>query len=314
MPTKTDLDGMMIECEDQLRAWYAGELTDRGRPVPVKACKAVVKHRGHGTSAFIELCKFAIAEGRGQAENIRERMEQEIIGELGLNPSGFLRIRIYENGRGANAAIKMERELDPLAGVHRDVSNEMLERILRQERAKNETLILSMERQNIALGSHLASMSGHVVKLSSSRGVAASARDMGSIGSLIGLGGLLLGYPIMKRRLGLTEGASMDEVAERLMGAFDDLSQKNGNTPLLPKDLPTLPVGAGPEPRLLETSEGREIPEVLEYSLSGAVTELLQTEEGRAKFEALVAAAKMQGHDLAGLLGIESTSEPEPAT
>ena len=319
MATPVDLSGVLAEVEDRCRAWLAGALKDVDRAPPVEPCVAKVWYRLPGSSTFEPLTELPIAAGKLDPHNLRERIEMEIVSVVGSSPSGYIRIRVWESKKASKPAVAVERKLMPVEGFDGDPSlaltKHLLFRIL--ERAeKSEAL---MQQHAAGLAASQAVLADAVAKLGTQRAVSSSAADLGSPWAWIGIAAMIIGYPVVKRQLGLNPDATIDQVAIKLAKTFDEISKEVGRTPTVPGAHPAMapPPGAA---ALIEDKGANggngggllDLPPELAHLAPALEVLRHPTPETIAELGRLEAKGKAMGYDLVDALTKTGKGAEEP--
>ncbi len=333
MPSRVDLDGALNQVEERCRMWLAGELAEEGRAVPTKPCKCKIWYAPNGQSTPEELTEFPLAADHIDAERLRTKIESHLIPIVGPNPAGLLKIRVWEDGLASKPGVLVTRRLQPSLDFGSDAPNvKLLTRMYFRKEDQVERVVGLLEQSNAALATELASMAGAMATLATQRSVGSTGADLGSPWALLGAGAFfLIGYPLLKKQLGLRHDATIDQVAVGLYNMFDAVSARvTGKA--RPDEVPTAtpPAGAA-DPAELERIKGllaENYPEAAEELAAQAEPEpvpvdappsddpqaeamirLLQTPEGREQVHTLARMAKGRGFDLWNALGIEPPAE-----
>lgn len=268
---------------------------------------------------------------------LAKEIHHRVMEVYGVSPDGTLYVRVNKPGEASRPAVRFERKCvsaeteaeDPSFALVKNLLN--TERIARQQMHSETTAILGqMAASNAQLSSALAT-------LATARGGASAAGDMGSIGSVIGLGALILFLPSLKRTLGLDENASVDDVFRRVGAMFErnlkgsedrqkalETADRSGSMLALPElDAPPPaageeeeePAGASEGVKAGGPPGGAVTPEALLELAPGEARWLLESlhelsTDPKKYQNALVNAAVAGGIDLAKLAELQKTLSP----
>lgn len=222
MSTRTDLGGILRYDEhgNFSRALLEG-LTKSKEEIPVLTIAARWRDAQASSEATIVSMRvnFPVPAAVDQIVN---DLEQQVQTALGPMPDGTLRIQAFQPGRQSDPIANIQRRLTPkVGGMDHDLSLTL--QLLRDSHALNMQFATQLTQAFAAQTVQTAAQAQSIEKLATVRGAASAAADTASSGiwSIVALGAAGVGLPLLRKRLGLSENASYQQVIERMMLVLD---------------------------------------------------------------------------------------------
>lgn len=249
MSTRSDLNAAMFGeggLAERITKYRAGEL-DRWNPPPLEephVCK--VWFRLGAEVQRVEVAEINVKPGF-TGPSIAEAVAREVEKVYGGGPVGELQVSFYPAGKGASPPVKVVRRIIAPDEVEGSPSVEFLRARLatsEQRLAELHGLVVNVTSAQLQT---IHAQGTAIATLATARGGAAAAADVGGPWGLLALGGLVIGYPMLRRSLGLKPDASLEEVIERVtdIGARA-YRQIGASDPTPPPGPPAVPNGAAP--------------------------------------------------------------------
>lgn len=259
MSTRSDLSAALFGeagLADRITKYRAGEL-ERWSPPPLEephVCK--VWFRLGAEVQRVEVAEINVKPGfTGQA--IAEEVARKVEQVYGGGPVGELQVCFYPAGQASAPPVKVVRRIIAPDEVEGSPSVEFLRARLatsEQRQAELHGLIANLATAQLQT---IHNQGTAIATLATARGGAAAAADVGGPWGLLALGGLVIGYPMLRRTLGLKPDASLEEVIERVtdIGARAYRQLGAEPTPPAPTLPPAPPAGAAPPVAPTEATE-----------------------------------------------------------
>lgn len=217
MATRTDLSGFLRYDKINVLSTLRSKLEKIKTEIP--EARFVARWSDDKASGEAQIAEVRVVHPKpAGVDQMVDDLEAEIAAALGPNPAGRLFVLFYEVGHTVDPVLQMRRTLKPTANAD-DHDYERLKEQLRAaregEQAAYGLLRDTITSQGITI-SNLAQSNAH---LAANRAAASAAADAGSSGiwGLLGLGVGVAMLPHIKKRLGLPEHASFDQVIERAL-------------------------------------------------------------------------------------------------
>lgn len=221
MATRTDLGGL-LRYDDQNfhRALHEG-LKKAKDEIPT--LKVMARWRDAQASSEATIVDLRVAFPTVEAvDQIIADLESQVQTALGPMPDGTLRLQAYEPGKQGDPVANMQRRLTPkVGGMDHDLSLTL--QLLRDSHALTMHLSSQMAQVVASQTVQSAAQAQAIAQLATVRGAASAAGDTASSGfwGVLALVAAGVSLPLLKKRLGLSENASYQQVIERVMLVLD---------------------------------------------------------------------------------------------
>lgn len=211
----TTLEGYFFEDEDNLHRRIEEALAKNRLDRP---WKAIVSFQDLGSQTYPK-----IAEVTGEALQVKgilavvETIKAEVIARKGADCVGSLKVRIYEANRSNDMAVDFTRKIgaDGTTTTDRVFTERLMARTAHLEQQLNEK-DKQLNAQAAVLGQLAVEQNKTISALATQRAVTTGAADAQGLGTLITLGVLLFGWPLMRRMLDLPEDSSPAQLLQLL--------------------------------------------------------------------------------------------------
>lgn len=252
MSTRTDLTGALVGDEDNLTL----RMSDFFAKHAGKTLVINVRWTPIGGSAPEKLNDDPILVEKAAPAgvcNLVEAVSKVITGKLGPSPAGLLRVQGYVKGESGNPGkpLDFSRTLVPadLSGLG-DPNLTLVRGQLDQALRQNSTLHTLLVQLASANAGSLGQLAQANAQLATVRAAASAGADAGTLGTLIGIGAVLVMAPVIKRELGLPPNATLDQVLQSvrrqaLSVAAADALEPPAPPPRAMFSEPPAPPGAG---------------------------------------------------------------------
>lgn len=300
MATRTDLSGFLRYDKLNVASVLRSKLEKLKTEIP--EARFVARWNDAKASGELQIAEIRVVHPKpAGVDQMVDDLEHEIAAALGPSPDGRLFVLFYEVGKTVDPVLQMRRTLKP---TH-NADDHDYERLKEQLRAAREDAQLAngllrdvITSQGVTIG-NLAQSNAH---LAANRAAASAAADAGSSGiwGLLGLGVGVAMLPHIKKRLGLPEHASLDQVIERALV----LNDANLNKHLKQVEDAKLPAGVLTDDELAEQEA-----ELAEEEAEEVVAEVT-TDARPPSVEDLIAHAKTHPDFMAELM-LKAKEHPE---
>ena len=307
MAGKIDFQGFMDLVEEDLLAWFAGEKVEdedaptgkKSKPPPEKPCVLRAWYTLPGVASREEIAHIPFSPEAADAGNLRSQLEHEIGHKLGVDPPGVLRVKAYEDKNQSNAGVDLTRTLAPVEGPEVIASSRLLNRLRQQHQQGEQRAYTLLQLDNGILGQAVAALTSSNATLATQRATGSTAADLGTPWAILGLGALLMSYPVGKKIL-----ADNPKIARKLEGYVSKLLDD-----VLEDDTPRIEPPDGDVIKQLE-DKGDGANDADNGADFGELADLHKLLSDPANLAKLATAAKLKGIDIVKELG---GAVPEPA-
>lgn len=213
MATKTDLQGMLRNDDPS----FSSLLHDFfGKADLQWPCRVVARWKASGTSSEEQIAILPVQHpGKNKSVNVNvllEGLEQAILPKIGATPVGTMRLRANSNGRSGSPEVDMQRTLIVTGETGDTADTTLLKHRLACVERQNEQLHTLLVTLSVGAHTSAAQLAQANAQLSGVRTATASAHDVGNVGTLAILGGLLVMLPAIKEQLGVPKNASVADM------------------------------------------------------------------------------------------------------
>lgn len=221
MASKTDLSGFLRYDTKNVASELKAALEKH--PTEIAEARLVCRWSDAKASGEVPVAEVrSVFPKPAGVQNLMDEFEEAISVALGPSPDGKIFVLFYEVGRTNDPLIAMRRTLRPTTDTeHHDYRRIEAQLQTARDETKGAYALLRDTVNSLSITvSNLAQSNAH---LASNRATASAAADAGGAGLwgmfALGLGVYLL--PHVKKRLGLPEHASLDQVIDRAMKVGD---------------------------------------------------------------------------------------------
>lgn len=217
MSGATTLDGYFFEDEGQNLVQRLEHAIAMGRLKEPSRVLVSWQEQGHGTFPTLlkkDIAPLAVPGIRPLCEELKSEIERQ----KGLEPSGTLKIRVFESGRSADNAVDFTRKIRPAAEADggTPLNAEMLTSRLLARLCHLEQINVQKDAQIAAntaiIGNIAVEQARTIATLATQRSVATTASDMGGLTTIIGLLVLAFSWPVVRNAFNLPKNASINDL------------------------------------------------------------------------------------------------------